>query len=100
MWNGFHGNIVTFQFDFIVLTCNIFFSLITSFDIIILIKTVAFSFSLSVKLSEIGILAAAVGGAIMLVLLILGIVLTVRFFRGRRGDAGIELPDSKRGTVW
>ncbi|MCI4394637.1 hypothetical protein PGIGA_G00171380 [Pangasianodon gigas] len=53
----------------------------------------------SVKLSEIGILAAAVGGAILLILLILSIVFTVRYFRGRRGDAAIELQDSKRASV-
>ncbi|KAB5522714.1 hypothetical protein PHYPO_G00162650 [Pangasianodon hypophthalmus] len=53
----------------------------------------------SVKLSEIGILAAAVGGAILLILFILSIVFTVRYFRGRRGDAAIELQDSKRASV-
>ncbi|KAM9440910.1 myelin protein zero-like protein 2b [Clarias gariepinus] len=54
----------------------------------------------SVKLSEIGILAAAVGGGIVLVLLILIAIFIVRYFRGRRGDASIELEDSKRGSVW
>lgn len=52
------------------------------------------------KLSEIGLLAAAVGGAIVLVLLILAVVLVVRYYRGRRGDAGIELQNSKRASVW
>ncbi|KAK3509230.1 hypothetical protein QTP70_025595 [Hemibagrus guttatus] len=53
----------------------------------------------SVKLSEIGILAAAVGGSIVLVLLILTVVFIVRYFRNRHGDAAIELQDSKRGSV-
>ncbi|XP_027033889.1 myelin protein zero-like protein 2b [Tachysurus fulvidraco] len=54
---------------------------------------------LSVKISEIGILAAAVGGAIVLVLVILAGVLVVRYFRSRQGDAAIELQDTKRGSV-
>ncbi|KAG7314426.1 hypothetical protein KOW79_021729 [Hemibagrus wyckioides] len=53
----------------------------------------------SVKLSEIGILAAAVGGAVVLVLLILAIVFISRYFRSRHGDAAIELQDSKQGSV-
>ncbi|KAI5089568.1 myelin protein zero-like protein 2 precursor [Silurus meridionalis] len=54
----------------------------------------------SVKLSEMEILAVAVGGGIALVLIILTIVLSVRYFRGRQGDAGIELQDAKRASVW
>ncbi|KAI5630395.1 myelin protein zero-like protein 2 precursor [Silurus asotus] len=54
----------------------------------------------SVNLSEMEILAAAVGGGIALVLIILTIVLSVRYFRGRHGDAGIELQDAKRASVW
>ncbi|KAF4073368.1 hypothetical protein AMELA_G00257960 [Ameiurus melas] len=53
----------------------------------------------SVTLSEIGILAAAVGGAILLVLVVLTIVFAVRCFRIRHGDTGIELQDSKRASV-
>ncbi|KAL7838738.1 hypothetical protein AOLI_G00271420 [Acnodon oligacanthus] len=45
----------------------------------------------SVKLSEMGILAAAVGGAILLVLLILSIFLTVRYCQRKHEDTGVEL---------
>ncbi|XP_036435999.1 myelin protein zero-like protein 2b [Colossoma macropomum] len=45
----------------------------------------------SVKLSEMGILAAAVGGAILLVLLILSIFLAVRYCQRKREDTGVEL---------
>lgn len=62
--------------------------------------SLSLSLSLSVTLSEIGILAAAVGGAILLVLVVLTIVFAVRCYRGRHGDAGIELQDSKRASVW
>ncbi|XP_072550263.1 myelin protein zero-like protein 2b [Salminus brasiliensis] len=49
----------------------------------------------SVKLSEMGILAAAVGGAILLVLLILSIFLTVRYCRRKHEDTGMELERSE-----
>ncbi|XP_017569340.1 myelin protein zero-like protein 2b [Pygocentrus nattereri] len=49
----------------------------------------------SVKLSEIGILAAAVGGAILLVLLILSIFLTVRYCQRKREDTGVELENTE-----
>ncbi|KAI4877027.1 hypothetical protein NFI96_028131 [Prochilodus magdalenae] len=56
----------------------------------------------SVKLSEMGILAAAVGGAIFLVLVILSVFLTVRHCRRKQEDTGVELDKSewKQPSVW
>ncbi|KAM4620726.1 myelin protein zero-like protein 2b [Polymixia lowei] len=44
-----------------------------------------------VALSEIGILAAAVGGASIIILLLLGIVVLVKFCRKRRSEGDVEM---------
>ncbi|XP_056141422.1 myelin protein zero-like protein 2b isoform X1 [Lampris incognitus] len=55
-----------------------------------------------VTLSEIGLLAAAVGGACGIILLILGIVVLVKFCRRRRSETNIEMHERERKdpTVW
>lgn len=58
-----------------------------------------------VALSEIGILAAAVGGACAVILLLLGIFLLVKHYRNRRREhVDVELPTREREwkdpTVW
>uniref|UniRef100_A0A4W4GIJ8 Myelin protein zero-like 2b n=1 Tax=Electrophorus electricus TaxID=8005 RepID=A0A4W4GIJ8_ELEEL len=56
----------------------------------------------SVKLSEIEILAAAVGGAIILVIFILIIFITVRYCRQDRNSTEVVLRDTewKQPSVW
>ncbi|XP_062844460.1 myelin protein zero-like protein 2b [Trichomycterus rosablanca] len=54
----------------------------------------------SVKFSEMGILATAVGGAILIVLVILAVYLTVRYCRNRRENSDLELPEAKQPSVW
>lgn len=56
------------------------------------------------SLSEIGLLAIAVGGACGVILVILGIFMAVRFCKKRRNDNDIEMPSRehewKDPTVW
>lgn len=57
-----------------------------------------------VSLSEIGILAAAVGGACCVILILLGIFVAVRFYRRKRMENDIELHPREHEwndpTVW
>lgn len=59
---------------------------------------------LLVSLSEIGILAAAVGGACGIILVLLGIFVAVRYCRRKRTDNDIELHSQERewkdNTMW
>lgn len=56
------------------------------------------------SLSEIGILAAAVGGACGIILILLGIFVAMRFYRRKRAENDLELQprehERKDPTVW
>lgn len=57
---------------------------------------------LLVSLSEIGILAAAVGGACGVILIILGIVVAVRLFRRKKMDKNVKMRAEvySRNVLW